>query len=42
MLIRDHMRVTFSCPHLGHGGVGLSEEERYSSKTSEQESQRYS
>ena len=42
MKIVDHTRVTSSEPHFGHGGVGLSEVERYSSYRSAQESHRYS
>jgi hypothetical protein len=42
VLIVDHRRVTFLELHFGHGGVGLSEVDRYSSYVSEQDSQRYS
>ena len=42
MLIDDISRVTSPDPHFGQGGAGFSDVERYSSKRSSQESQRYS
>jgi len=42
VLIRDISRSTFSDPQAGHGGLGFSEDERYSSKRSSQDSHRYS
>ena len=42
VLIDDHRRSTFACPHLGHGGAGFVDVERYSSKRSSHDGQRYS
>ena len=42
VLIPDHSLVTSSEPHFGHGGDGLSEVERYSSKRSSHPPHRYS
>lgn len=42
MLIDEMSLVTFFAPHLGQGGDGLSEVERYSSKRSSHFSHRYS
>ena len=38
----EYTRATPVEPHCGHGGAGLSEVERYSSKRVSQLSQRYS
>jgi len=40
--IGDHRRVTFFAPHVGQGGAGLVEIERYSSNRSSHFSHRYS
>lgn len=42
VLMRESFRCTFVTPHFGQGGTGLSDVERYSSKTSSHCSQRYS
>lgn len=41
-LILESSRSTLSEPHLGHGGAGFVDVERYSSYTSVHFSQRYS
>ena len=42
VLIDDISRVTSADLHFGHGGGGLSDVARYSSKRSSHESHRYS
>ena len=42
VLIVEKRRVTVPEPHFGHGGVGLSDVDRYSSYFSEHESHWYS
>jgi len=42
VLILDHRRSTPSLPHLGHGGAGFVDVERYCSKRSSHDEQRYS
>ena len=42
VLTFDISRSTFCAPHAGHGGAGLVELDRYSSKRVSHDSQRYS
>lgn len=42
MLILDQSRSTFFAPHLGQGGAGFVEVERYSSNVSSHFVHRYS